>query len=125
LKKVANTRSHKTPFLNTTMLTICFVAWIIHVVVVTWLVRSGVLNWGPVEIALLMGIPILTWAAVDLMLLLFNEQRRRTLSRPSPPGSRYQVWRQPPAITETEKRIGSGRRPRYSPQRSRAQAWKK
>lgn len=53
-------RSHKALFLNTLAFTVCFAAWMINGVLVTFLASNQVYDWGPVEIGWLMGIPILT-----------------------------------------------------------------
>jgi MFS transporter, NNP family, nitrate/nitrite transporter len=59
-------RSHKILFLNTLAFTICFAAWMLNGVLVTFLVENGVFNWGPVEIGWLLGIPVLTGAIFRL-----------------------------------------------------------
>ena len=46
--------------LNTLAFTVCFAAWLMNGVLVTYLVDNQVFDWGPVEIGWLMGIPILT-----------------------------------------------------------------
>ena len=54
------TSSHRVLFLNTLAFTICFAAWMINGVLVTFLSTNQVFNWGPVEIGWLLGIPVLT-----------------------------------------------------------------
>ena len=56
----ANFQSHKNLFLNTLAFTVCFAAWMINGVLVTFLTSNQVFNWGPVEIGWLLGIPVLT-----------------------------------------------------------------
>ena len=81
MRKVANAQAHKPRFLNTTVLTVCFAAWVMNVLLVTWLAPSDVLDWGAIEIGWLMGIPVMAGSLASLMLVLFDKQRRRTLSR--------------------------------------------
>jgi MFS transporter, NNP family, nitrate/nitrite transporter len=58
--------SHKALFFNTLAFTICFGAWMLNGVLVTFLVDNQVFDWGPVEIGWLMGIPVLTGAIFRL-----------------------------------------------------------
>jgi NNP family nitrate/nitrite transporter-like MFS transporter len=60
VEKVANAQSHKALTLNTIAFTVCFAAWMMNGVLVTFLAANGVFDWGPVEIGWLMGIPVLT-----------------------------------------------------------------
>ena len=53
-------QSNKALFLNTLAFTVCFAAWMINGVLVTFLASNQVYDWGPVEIGWLMGIPVLT-----------------------------------------------------------------
>jgi MFS transporter, NNP family, nitrate/nitrite transporter len=53
-------KSHKALFLNTFTFTICFAAWMLNGVLVTYLSANRVFDWGPVEVGWLMGIPVLT-----------------------------------------------------------------
>jgi NNP family nitrate/nitrite transporter-like MFS transporter len=66
VEKVANGQSHKALFLNTTAFTVCFAAWMLNGVLVTFLAANEVFDWGPVEIGWLMGIPVLTGAIFRL-----------------------------------------------------------
>ena len=52
--------SHRILFLNTLAFTVCFAAWMLNGVLVTFLSTNQVFRWGPVEIGWLMGIPVLT-----------------------------------------------------------------
>jgi NNP family nitrate/nitrite transporter-like MFS transporter len=52
-------KAHKALFFNTLAFTICFAAWMLNGVLVTFLVDNQVFNWGPIEIGWLMGIPVL------------------------------------------------------------------
>ena len=53
-------QSHKVLFFNTLAFTVCFAAWMMNGVLVTFLTSNQVFNWGPIEIGWLMGIAILT-----------------------------------------------------------------
>ena len=65
-------QEHVTPtarkilILNTLAFTICFAAWMLNGVLVTFLIDNQVFDWGPVEIGWLMGIPVLTGAIFRL-----------------------------------------------------------
>ena len=41
--------SHKVLFFNTLAFTVCFAAWMLNGVLVTYLVESRVFDWGPVQ----------------------------------------------------------------------------
>ncbi len=56
----ATSQSHRVLFLNTLAFTVCFAAWMINGVLVTFLSSNQVFNWGSVEIGWLLGIPVLT-----------------------------------------------------------------
>ncbi|MAF65395.1 MAG: MFS transporter [Planctomycetes bacterium] len=60
MQEKATGQSHKALFLNTLAFTICFAAWMLNGVLVTFLSANQVFDWGPVEIGWLMGIPVLT-----------------------------------------------------------------
>ncbi len=53
-------KSHRILFFNTLAFTICFAAWMLNGVLVTFLADNQVFDWGPIEIGWLMGIPVLT-----------------------------------------------------------------
>lgn len=59
-------RSHKILFFNTLAFTICFAAWMLNGVLVTFLAENELFDWGPVEIGWLLGIPVLTGALFRL-----------------------------------------------------------
>lgn len=59
-------KAHRILFFNTLAFTICFAAWMINGVLVTFLVENQVYDWGPVKIGWLMGIPVLTGAIFRL-----------------------------------------------------------
>jgi NNP family nitrate/nitrite transporter-like MFS transporter len=54
--------------MNTFAFTICFAAWMMNGVLITFLVDNGVHNWGPSEMGWLIGIPVLTGAIFRLPL---------------------------------------------------------
>jgi NNP family nitrate/nitrite transporter-like MFS transporter len=60
VQEVASAQSHKALTLNTIAFTVCFAAWMMNGVLVTFLAANDVFDWGPVEIGWLMGIPVLT-----------------------------------------------------------------
>jgi NNP family nitrate/nitrite transporter-like MFS transporter len=66
MQSEATLKSHKNLFLNTFAFTICFAAWMLNGVLVTFLADNQVFDWGPVEIGWLMGIPVLTGAIFRL-----------------------------------------------------------
>ncbi|MBI4446655.1 MAG: NarK/NasA family nitrate transporter [Acidobacteria bacterium] len=53
-------RAHRVLFFNTLAFSVCFAAWMLNGVLVTFLSENRVFNWGPVEIGWLLGIPVLT-----------------------------------------------------------------
>ncbi len=54
--------------LNTLAFTVCFAAWMMNGVLITFLVDNGVHSWGPAEMGWLIGIPVLTGAIFRLPL---------------------------------------------------------
>ncbi len=60
MQEQATSQSHRVLFLNTLAFTICFAAWMINGVLVTFLSSNQIFNCGPVEIGWLLGIPVLT-----------------------------------------------------------------
>ena len=52
--------ANKILFMNTLAFTICFGAWMLNGVLVTFLVDNQVFKWGAIEIGWLIGIPVLT-----------------------------------------------------------------
>src|SRR3990167_4315225 len=55
-----NAKAHKILFFNTLAFVVCFAAWMLNGVLVTFLVDNEVFNWTPVEVGWLFGIPVLT-----------------------------------------------------------------
>lgn len=66
MQSEATLKSHKNLFLNTFAFTICFAAWMLNGVLVTFLADNQVFDWGPVEIGWLLGIPVLAGAIFRL-----------------------------------------------------------
>ena len=62
----ATARSHKNLALNTVAFTVCFAAWMLNGVLVTFLVGHQVFPWGTIEIGWLMGIPVLAGSVFRL-----------------------------------------------------------
>lgn len=60
MQEEATATSHKILFLNTLAFTVCFAAWMMNGVLVTFLATNRIFDWGPVEIGWLIGIPVLT-----------------------------------------------------------------
>ena len=60
MQEVTTTKSHKILAVNTLAFTVCFAAWMLNGVLVTFLATNQMYDWGFVEIGWLMGIPILT-----------------------------------------------------------------
>lgn len=59
MQQRATRQSHRVLFLNTFAFTVCFAAWMLNGVLVTFLSSNQVFPWGPVEIGWLLGIPVL------------------------------------------------------------------
>lgn len=66
MEEVVTAKAHKALFLNTIAFTVCFAAWMLNGVLVTFLASNQVFAWGPVEIGWLIGIPVLTGALLRL-----------------------------------------------------------
>ncbi|MCK5632776.1 MFS transporter, partial [bacterium] len=60
MEQIATLKSHRMLFFNTLAFTVCFAVWMLNGVLVTFLVKNQVFDWGPVEMGLLIGIPVLT-----------------------------------------------------------------
>lgn len=66
--------SHKILFLNTLAFTICFAAWTMNGVLVTYLTDHGIYNWSVIETGWLLGIPILSGSIMRLPLGLLTDK---------------------------------------------------
>ncbi|MBI2646759.1 MAG: NarK/NasA family nitrate transporter [Deltaproteobacteria bacterium] len=60
MQEKSTAQSHKILFLNTLAFTVCFAAWMLNGVLVTFLSTNQIFKWGPIELGWLMGIPVLT-----------------------------------------------------------------
>ncbi len=60
MQEKSTLQSHKILFFNTLAFTVCFAAWMMNGVLVTFLSSNQVFDWGPVQFGWLMGIPVLT-----------------------------------------------------------------
>ena len=58
--------SNRILFLNTLAFTVCFAAWMINGVLVTFLVNNGVFRWSTVQIGWLLGVPVLVGSVFRL-----------------------------------------------------------
>ncbi len=70
----ATAASHRVLFLNTLAFTVCFAAWMLNGVLVTFLSVHQVFPWGPVEIGWLMGIPVLAGSVFRLPAGMFTDK---------------------------------------------------
>ena len=62
--EAATGKSHRMLFFNTLAFTVCFAAWMLNGVLVSFLVTNQVFDWTPVQMGWLIGIPVLTGALV-------------------------------------------------------------
>ena len=67
-------KSHKALFFNTLAFTICFAAWMLNGVLVTFLVDNQVFDWNPTKIGWLMGIPVLAGAIFRLPAVILTDK---------------------------------------------------
>ena len=54
-----NNISNRILFLSTLSFIVCFAAWMLNGVLVTYLVNNGIFKWSPVQIGWLLGVPVL------------------------------------------------------------------
>jgi NNP family nitrate/nitrite transporter-like MFS transporter len=66
LEKEATAKSHEMLFFNTLAFTVCFAAWMLNGVLITFLSSNQLYDWGPVELGWLMGVPVLTGSVFRL-----------------------------------------------------------
>lgn len=59
---------------NTLAFTVCFAAWTMNGVLVTYLVDNGIYTWGPMEMGWLIGIPVLSGALFRLPLGVLTDK---------------------------------------------------
>lgn len=67
-------RAHVVLALNTVAFTVCFAAWMINGVLVTFLVSNQVFDWSPSQMGWLIGIPVLTGSVVRLPLGMLTDR---------------------------------------------------
>ena len=60
--------------LNTVAFTVCFAAWMLNGVLVTFLVENGIFNWNAAQVGLLIGIPVLTGSIMRLPLGILTDK---------------------------------------------------
>jgi MFS transporter, NNP family, nitrate/nitrite transporter len=60
--------------LNTIAFTVCFAAWMLNGVLVTFLVENGVFNWDAAQMGTLIGIPVLTGSIMRLPLGMLTDK---------------------------------------------------
>jgi NNP family nitrate/nitrite transporter-like MFS transporter len=66
MESVTPKGANKALLINTLAFTLCFGAWMLNGVLVTFLVDNQVFDWGPARIGWLLGIPVLTGAIFRL-----------------------------------------------------------
>ena len=70
----ATGKSHRMLTLNTLAFTLCFAAWMLNGVLVTYLVDHSVFKWTPVQVGWLLGIPVLTGSIFRLPLGILTDR---------------------------------------------------
>ena len=70
----ATGRSHRMLFFNTLAFTLCFAAWMLNGVLVTYLVDHSVFDWSTVQVGWLLGIPVLTGSIFRLPLGILTDR---------------------------------------------------
>ncbi len=63
---MSNIKSHRILFLNTLAFSVCFAAWMINGVLVTFLVNNGIFKWSSIQVGWLLGVPVLVGAVLRL-----------------------------------------------------------
>lgn len=59
-------QSHRILALNTLAFTVCFAAWMLNGVLVTFLVENRIFQWTPVQVGWLLGVPVLVGSIMRL-----------------------------------------------------------
>lgn len=67
-------RSHRILFLNTLGFLVCFAAWMINGVLVTYLTDNGIFHWDMVQIGWLLGVPVLTGSLFRLPIGILTDK---------------------------------------------------
>lgn len=73
MKENKNT-AYKVLAMNTLAFTVCFAAWMLNGVLVTFLVDNGVFDWDPSQMGWLIGIPVLTGSIMRLPLGILTDK---------------------------------------------------
>lgn len=66
--------SHKILLLNTLAFTVCFAAWMLNGVLVTFLTDNGIFEWNMVQIGWLLGVPVLTGSIFRLPIGILTDR---------------------------------------------------
>lgn len=66
--------AYKVLAMNTLAFTVCFAAWMLNGVLVTFLVDNGVFDWDPSQMGWLIGIPVLTGSIMRLPLGILTDK---------------------------------------------------
>jgi NNP family nitrate/nitrite transporter-like MFS transporter len=67
-------KSHKILLLNTIGFMVCFAAWMINGVLITYLTDNGIFQWSMVQIGWLLGVPVLTGAIFRLPMGILTDK---------------------------------------------------
>ena len=67
-------KSYTVLTLNTVAFTVCFAAWMLNGVLVTFLVENGVFDWDAAQMGMLIGIPVLTGSLMRLPLGVLTDK---------------------------------------------------
>lgn len=66
MQEKATLQSHIVLFFSTLAFTVCFAAWMMNGVLVTFLTNSGVFKWNAVQIGWLLGVPVLVGSVMRM-----------------------------------------------------------
>ncbi|MBL0309359.1 MAG: NarK/NasA family nitrate transporter [Bacteroidetes bacterium] len=69
-----SSKSYRMLFLNTLAFTVCFAAWMLNGVLVTYLVNNGIFKWNPVQIGWLLGVPVLVGSIFRLPIGILTDK---------------------------------------------------
>lgn len=72
--KPSSSTAKRILFLNTTAFFVCFAAWMINGVLVTFLVNNGVFKWTALEVGWLLGSPVLVGAVLRLPIGMLTDR---------------------------------------------------
>lgn len=74
MNQQSNKLAYRILFLNTFAFMVCFAAWMINGVLVTYLVDRGVFNWSPIKIGWLLGVPVLVGSIFRLPIGILTDK---------------------------------------------------